>query len=268
MTTPVFIGNWKMNFVSKDISSFFSSFIPLLSEIYHSESNLESNDPDFSVGFAVPAPYIGLASSLTRELVDTKILIGSQNIHWAKEGAHTGEISVPMIMDLGASFSLIGHSERRSLYGETSENVAKRALFCLQSNITPVICIGETREQFENGETRSVLDEQLKLSLANIPTKDISRLIIAYEPVWAIGTGLSATPKEAEFAHENIRTFLLEKYGNISTTSHPPILYGGSVTAENARELANVKEISGFLVGGASLKPDTFLEIVKSWKWF
>ncbi len=245
---PVFLANWKMHFTSEKISSFFEDF-----------TGEGTFSDDSTIGFAVPSPYLALTS---RTLEKTSFLTGSQNIHWETEGAFTGEISAPMLRDTGVRFSLIGHSERRTYFGETNESVSKRAKTAISNDLIAVVCVGETKEEFQSGKREDILQTQIPESLSLLKDSDFSRLIIAYEPVWAIGTGLSATSEEAESAHHLIRNILKEVlHGSNTSSDNIPILYGGSVKEDNAQELITQKNIDGFLVGGASLKPDSFRKI-------
>jgi triosephosphate isomerase len=246
---PVFIANWKMNFTSKDVNFYFEEFL------------YEGVSLEGTVGFACPFPFLALSSSYTEQ---TPFLCGAQNVHWESEGAFTGEVSASMLIDSGAQFSLIGHSERRSYFAETNQTVSKRAKTAVSNNLIAVVCVGETREEYESGRTNEVLETQVPESLSLLSGSDFYQLIIAYEPVWAIGTGLSATPDEAEKAHASIREILSNILANTHNTLSSeliPILYGGSVKEDNALSLLQQKNIDGFLVGGASLKPESFLSI-------
>lgn len=176
---------------------------------------------------------------------------GAQNMHWEEEGAFTGELSPLMVKDAGGSYILIGHSERRQLFGETDEEVNKKLISALKHGLKPVFCIGETLDQREDGKTAEVINTQIEQGLANI--SDLSEIIIAYEPVWAIGTGKTATPEQAQEVHAQIR----EK-----TTPETSILYGGSVKPANISELMSQKDINGALIGGAALEIDSFVKIV------
>jgi triosephosphate isomerase (TIM) len=246
---PVFIANWKMNFTSKDINFYFEEFLDEVVSI------------DGTIGFASPFPFLALCGSYTEQ---TPFLCGAQNVHWEPEGAFTGEVSASMLVDSGAQFTLIGHSERRTYFADTNQTVAKRAKAAVCNNLIAVVCVGEKREEYESGRTNEVLETQVPESLSLLSGSDFSQLIIAYEPVWAIGTGLSATPEEAEKAHSKIRNILTNILASSQHTFNSeliPILYGGSVKEDNATSLIQQKNIDGFLVGGASLKPESFLSI-------
>jgi triosephosphate isomerase len=242
---PIFVGNWKMNFLEEDVVSFFREFSIRQIAAY--------------IGFAVPAPYLKLASSL---IANTGIKIGAENCHWETSGAYTGEISPQMIKDCGASFTLVGHSERRQYFGETDESVRKRTINALSNNLLTITCIGETKEEYQSGKRTEVLSRQLSLGLEGITDNLLDNLIIAYEPVWAIGTGLSATPEEAESAHNHIRGELSKLFPERGDSI--PILYGGSVNSKNSKELLNIESIDGVLVGGSSLKAGEFGSLIEA----
>ena len=244
----VFLGNWKMNLLPKDVDLFAQKFIGLFA----------SNEDMSDVGFA---PTFTSIMSAVQTMSKRGIMIGAQNAHWLDNGAHTGEISVPMLKDANIDFVILGHSERRQFYGETDENVSKRALAVLRQGLKAVVCVGETKEQFQAGETKNVVKTQLSSSLNEIPLDFLQNLIIAYEPVWAIGTGLAATPEIASQVHSEIRSFVVQKWGNAA--ANLPLLYGGSTTPDNVERLVSDNNINGALVGGASLKPEVFAELVK-----
>lgn len=241
----IFLGNWKMNFLEEDIISFFREFS------YDYKNAL--------VGFSVPAPYLKVA---TEKKINPNIRIGAQNCHWEKSGAFTGELSTSMLKDCGADFALIGHSERRLYFGETDETVGKRAERVLKEDLGAVICIGETKEEHEAGEEMAVLTRQIEYGLGKLKEENISRLVIAYEPVWAIGTGLTATQEEANSAHQHIRKELEILFPNLG--SKIPLIYGGSVNSKNSKDLLALDTIDGFLVGGASLKAGEFSALIEN----
>jgi len=202
--------------------------------------------------------------AVIEELKGTRTKVGAQNIHWEKEGAFTGEISGRMVSELGCEYVLVGHSERRALFHESSEEVGRKLLAALEAGLKPVLCVGESLQQRESGRTKEVLAEQLHGAFEEAADqKTRSDFVIAYEPVWAIGTGKTATPAAANEVQSFIRAFLREEYG---VGEGVPILYGGSVKAENASELMREDEIDGVLVGGASLKAESFLRIVDAGK--
>lgn len=193
---------------------------------------------------------------------DSKIKLGAQNIHWAEQGAFTGEVSASMIETCGCSFVIIGHSERRQLFGETDGIINKKLKRALTTKLIPIFCVGETLEQRKSKKTEQVIDAQIRLGLDGINIEVIKRVIIAYEPVWAIGTGETATPEQAEEVHSYIRQLIANLY-NYEIAENLRIQYGGSVKPTNAKELLSQKDIDGALIGGASLEIESFIEIIK-----
>lgn len=249
-------GNWKMNLGPQETEAFFSSLINL------------------SLPSSLQAWVIPPALSLTTALAAAKkapfpVSIGAQNVHWEKKGAFTGEISGPMVKEIGVSIALTGHSERRQYFGETDETVRKRSESLLEQGFRVILCIGETRAEREAGNTEEVLRRQLQGAIPE-PSKGCAafldgRLILAYEPVWAIGTGLTATPEQAEEAHAFIRSYLHSRFG-LQASAQTPLLYGGSVTPENAQTLLCCPNVDGALVGGASLKAESFMALLRAGK--
>jgi len=191
------------------------------------------------------------------------IKLGAQNMYWEKSGAFTGEISAPLLRDLFVHYVVLGHSERRTLFGETDETVNRKVRAAHEAKLRPIVCIGETLDQRDKGDVEKVLSMQLRGSLAGLQPKEMQESVIAYEPVWAIGTGRNATPQQAQEAHAFIRHTLSEMANN-ETADRIRIQYGGSVKPENARELMSQSDIDGALVGGASLDPRSFAQIVKA----
>jgi len=191
------------------------------------------------------------------------IKLGAQNMYWEKSGAFTGEISAPLLRDLFVHYVVLGHSERRTLFGETDEMVNRKVRAAHEAKLRPIVCIGETLDQRDKGDVENVLSTQLRGSLAGLQPKEMQESVIAYEPVWAIGTGRNATPQQAQEAHAFIRHTLSEMANN-ETADRIRIQYGGSVKPENARELMSQSDIDGALVGGASLDPRSFAQIVKA----
>jgi len=191
------------------------------------------------------------------------IKVGAQNMYWEKSGAFTGEISATLLRDLFVHYVVLGHSERRSLFGETDETVNRKVRAAHEAKLRPIVCIGETLEQRDRGNVEKILSIQLRGSLAGLSPKELQETVIAYEPVWAIGTGRNATPQQAQQAHAFIRQTLREM-ADETTAERVRIQYGGSVKPENARELMSQADIDGALVGGASLDPRSFVEIVKA----
>lgn len=239
------VGNWKMYKTSREATDYIEDLDPKV-------KNCKAK-------IFLAVPYTSIASA-ARFAKNTNIVIGAQNMNDAREGAFTGEIAALMLKEAGAEFVLLGHSERRKVFGETSEFVHKKTVRALQDDLRPIVCVGEDLNERESGRTEEVLKEQISKSLEGIPTEDVQKIILAYEPVWAIGTGKSATPKIAQEAHAFCRACLAELFGK-KTAALIPILYGGSVKPETAAQLAAQKDIDGVLVGGASLDPQTFAEI-------
>jgi triosephosphate isomerase len=241
-------GNWKMNKTAAEATALVQELLPEL----HYLSSVE---------VVLCPPFTSLTA--VRDLIqDTGIGLGVQNIHWEASGAFTGEISAKMAAEL-AGYAIIGHSERRTYFGETDETVNKKALAALMAGLTPIVCVGETLAENEAGRTAEVVSRQVKLGLAGFKAEQMQDVVIAYEPVWAIGTGRAATPEGANAVHRDvIRKELAGLFGQ-KTADEIRILYGGSVTGDNAAELFAQSDIDGGLVGGASLKPD-FIRIVKA----
>jgi len=248
MRTPLVIGNWKMHGTIPEARALATGIRDGLKR-------------PRGVEVAVCPPFTALAA-VAEILNGTPIAIGAQNCHHDPSGAHTGEIAPPMLTELGCRFVLLGHSERRHIYGETDEMVAKKVRAALAADLTPIVCVGESEAQFLAGQAESVLAKQIAgdTSPLTAARDKAAALVIAYEPIWAIGTGRPATASHAVSAARVIR-HALEKAGLPGAT---PILYGGSVTAANAREFAGAQGIDGALVGGASLKADEFADIVRS----
>lgn len=207
-----------------------------------------------------PALYLELATDLVNEV---PVLIGAQNISSHESGAYTGEISAGMLKSVNVSFSIIGHSERRKYFNETDELLAKKVDRALESQVSPIFCCGEVLEEREAGKHFEVVHEQLEKGIFHLEAESFSRLVIAYEPVWAIGTGKTATPEQAQEMHAHIRKLIREKYSE-DVAQNTTILYGGSCNAGNARDLFSNEDVDGGLIGGASLKADEFCQIIRS----
>jgi len=214
-----------------------------------------------NVDIVIAPPYTAL-TAVHEVIKDSKIKMSAQNIHWAEEGAYTGEVSTLMLESTGCVYTIIGHSERRQYFSETDAIINKKLLKTLSSKLLPILCVGETLEQRKSGKTEQVVDLQVRQALANVDPEKMKRVTIAYEPVWAIGTGENATPEQAQEVHAFIRNLISELY-NFETASSLRIQYGGSVKPSNAVELLHQPDIDGALIGGASLKIDSFLEIIK-----
>jgi triosephosphate isomerase len=226
-------GNWKMYKTATETAEFCRELREALGEVE-------------DVDVAVCPPFTGLAPAV-QALADTEIAVAAQNVHWEPEGAYTGEISAPMLVDLGVYGAIVGHSERRQYFGETDEAVGRRAAAALDAGLSVIACVGELEEERERGETEDVLRRQLA------PLGAHDNLVVAYEPVWAIGTGKTATPDLAQEAHAFVKSLL-----------DVPVLYGGSVKPENAAELLGQPDVDGALVGGASLEVDSFVAICRA----
>ena len=240
-------GNWKMYKTPAQTSAFFEEFSPLVAQSRHCE-------------IVVCPPFTNLAAA-AEAACGTRIAIGAQNIGWAQEGAFTGEISGAMIRAAGASYVIVGHSERRQYFCETDETVLRRTQAALDSGLAPIVCVGERLEEREAQRTEEVLIRQFQRGIASLAPEHFARIVIAYEPVWAIGTGRTATPEIAADAHRTIRAQALARYGKDAADA-VRILYGGSVKPDNVRSLMAQPEIDGVLVGGASLQPASFASIV------
>lgn len=214
-----------------------------------------------NVEIVVCPPFISL-QAVKDVLAGSKLGLGAQNVFWEKNGAFTGEVSAPMLKSVGCAYVIIGHSERRTYFGETDSTVNKRIFAALTEGLKPIVCVGETLEEREAGKTFDVIKRQITGGLANLSTEQMAPVVIAYEPVWAIGTGKTATPAQAQEVHAFIRQLLKELFGQ-ATADATRLQYGGSVKPENAAELMSQPDIDGALVGGASLKAETFEKIIK-----
>ena len=206
-------------------------------------------------------PYTALAA-VASEIRATNLILAAQNVHWEPKGAFTGEVSIPMLEDAGCRMVIVGHSERRQLFGETDQTVNRRVRATMKSSLQPIICIGETLQEREAGDYQKVITQQLAGGLDGLTRQDLLRIILAYEPVWAIGTGRTASPGTAQEVHAAIRSWLSGKYGN-DAAQEVRILYGGSVKPENISDLMRQTDIDGALVGGACLEAESFLRIIQ-----
>ncbi|HEY8389656.1 MAG TPA: triose-phosphate isomerase [Clostridia bacterium] len=248
MRKPIIAGNWKMNNTAKETKDLLTELIPKV------------KDAKCDVVVCVPYTDLYMASQM---LKDTNIGLGAQNVHWADKGAFTGEVSADMLLELGVKYVIIGHSERRQYFGETDETVNKRVIQALKKGLTPILCIGETESERENGLTDEVNRRQLTVGLKDVSAEDVEKIVIAYEPVWAIGTGKTATDKDADETIGKIREILSVIYTR-DIAQALRIQYGGSMNAKNAQGLMSMPEIDGGLIGGASLKAEDFSVIVKA----
>lgn len=250
MRTPFVVGNWKLH---KTVSE----ALALVTELKNQLAAVKG------VAVAVAPPFTALAS-VAKRLEDSPIAVSAQDCHWESKGAFTGEVSAPMLADVGCTWCIVGHSERRTLFGETSAVVGKKAQSVLGAGLGVIVCIGETEAERDAGRTFDVLDAQLAESLPKLDGSEASfaRLVVAYEPVWAIGTGRTASTAQAQEAHAHVRKRLAERYGAAGAAAMR-IQYGGSVKPQNAEALMAEPDIDGALVGGASLEAADFVAIVK-----
>ena len=246
MRRKVIAGNWKMNMLPNETIDFIQELTPLVKDT--------KNEVILCV------PYIDLFYALLH-VKDTNIKIGAQNMHWEEKGAYTGEISGKMLKSIGVEYVIIGHSERRQYFAETDETVNKKIKSALANGLKPIVCVGETLEQREAGQTEQIVTSQIEKAFKDIPASLLEQIIIAYEPIWAIGTGKTATKEDANTTIMQIRKKLAEIYGQ-NEADGVIIQYGGSVKSSNAKELFEMSDIDGGLVGGASLKADEFSKIV------
>ncbi|MGW8161609.1 MAG: triose-phosphate isomerase [Desulfobulbales bacterium] len=244
---PLIAGNWKMHTTVLEAQQ-------LASAVAHAAAAVPDRD------VMIAPPYTALAA-VAQVLADTGVILGAQNVHWEEAGAFTGEISAGMLKDVGCTMAIIGHSERRHVFGENDTMINKRVAGALRSSLVPVLCVGETLEQREAGQTLKVLEEQVRAGLAGINIIDGSKLVVAYEPVWAIGTGKTATESQAQEAHHFIRTLLCDICEK-NIAAQMRILYGGSVKPENIDILMQQDDIDGALVGGAALNAESFERII------
>jgi triosephosphate isomerase (TIM) len=246
---PVFAANWKMNHGPTDAKAFIRTFL-----VHYPRR------ADRTVAFFPPSLTLAATADVLRDRPD--ILLGVQNVHWEPKGAFTGEVSPPIARDAGARLVLIGHSERRHVFGETDEQTGLKCGAVVTAGLTPVLCVGEKLQEREHGQAEAVVVRQLRAGFAHLQPAQIANALVAYEPVWAIGTGRTATPKDASAMHLVIRELLKELAGDRAAMI--PVLYGGSVSRGNVAELIAAGEVDGVLVGGASLDADGWATIVRA----
>ena len=246
MRKKVIAGNWKMNMLPNEAMSFIEQLIPLV------------KDTENEVILCVP--YTDLFYSLLTAQ-NTNIKIGAQNMHFEEKGAYTGEVSGQMLKSIGVEYVIIGHSERRQYFAETDETVNKKLKATFENGLKPIVCVGETLEQRETGKTTEIITKQTELALEGLTEEQVANTIIAYEPIWAIGTGKTATSEDANESIKEIRKEIAQNYGQ-TVAERVIIQYGGSVKSKNAKELFTMSDIDGGLVGGASLDPEEFSKIV------
>ena len=247
MRTPFVAGNWKMHKTVAETVAYIKEFRLLVKDV-----------TGIDIVLAAPFTAIHAAADAAR---NSNVAVAAQDVYWEKHGAFTGEVSAPMIREAGAEYVIVGHSERRTLFGETDEAVRRKVAAALEAELTPIVCIGETLAERERNETFAVLDRQILEGLRDFLPQQVAELVLAYEPVWAIGTGRNATPEQAAEAHTHIRAQLGAIYG-AATAEAVRILYGGSVKPDNVATLAAQPNVDGALVGGACLDVQGFFEIV------
>jgi triosephosphate isomerase len=247
MRTPFIAANWKMYKTVHDAVVYVKEFRSIVKDV-----------ADAEIVVAPPFTAIHAAAEAAR---NSNIGIAAQDLYWEREGAFTGEVGAAMVREAGAEYAIIGHSERRRLFGETDQSVNRKTVAALGAGLTPIVCIGETLDERERGETMAVLDRQIKGGLDGVSGDQVASLVIAYEPVWAIGTGRNATPDQAGEAHAHIRSRLRQWFGG-HAADQCHVIYGGSVKPDNIRDLITLPDVDGALVGGASLEVRAFFDIV------
>jgi len=247
MRKPVIAGNWKMYKTPSEAAGFLHDLAPLVEASSHAE-------------IVVCPPFVDVAAAVDAAR-GTNIGIGAQDLFWLKEGAYTGEISGPMLVAAGCSWVIVGHSERREYFGETDESVFKKTAAAIEAGLTPIVCVGERLEEREAGNTEKVLATQFAGGLAGLAPEQFARIVIAYEPIWAIGTGRTATPEIAGQVHHFLREQVSIRFGDEASEACR-ILYGGSVKPDNVKNLMAQEDLDGALVGGASLDPASFAAII------
>jgi len=250
MRKNIIAANWKMNKDVKETSEFIAAF----------QKEMQGyNGP----AEAVICPPFTALNEAAKLLKGTKISVGAQNLHYEDDGAYTGEISARMLTSIGIPYVIVGHSERRQYFGETDEIVSKKVKKALSAGLKVILCVGETLSERDGGVTEKVLERQVKVALDGLTAQQLASIVVAYEPVWAIGTGRNATPQQAQDAHAFIRATVAKMLGNEAAQSLT-IQYGGSMKPENAAQLLSQPDVDGGLIGGAGLKADSFTKIVKS----
>lgn len=247
MPKPLLAGNWKLNGLIAEAAE-------LARAVAAGSAGADGRD-------VMVAPTFTALAAVRDAIADSNVALGAQDVYWRESGAFTGEVSAPMLVDAGCRYVIVGHSERRQFFAETDYSVAKKVEAVAAAGLHPVLCVGETLEQRDAGITGSIVETQLRHGIVGMPADDFSNLVVAYEPVWAIGTGRTATPEQAEEVHARIRK-VLRDVRSPDKADEVRILYGGSVKPDNVDELMACPNINGALVGGASLKADDFLRIV------
>lgn len=252
MRTKIVAGNWKMNKSFEDADTLIFEIVDMLEE--------QGKPNDVDVIICPPFIFLELAGDITE---DSPVFVGAQNVSQYESGAYTGEISASMLRSMHIDFTIIGHSERRKYFGETDEELLAKALSALKHDIAPIFCCGELLEEREAGNHFEVVKSQLENTIFKLEPEDFARVIIAYEPVWAIGTGVTATSEQAQEMHFYIRELIWNKFG-AELAADMTIIYGGSCNAKNAKELFSMPDVDGGLIGGASLKAEEFVAIVQA----
>jgi triosephosphate isomerase len=247
MRTPIIAGNWKMYKTVADTVKYVKEFRVMVKDI-----------ADVEIVVAPPFTAVHAAAEAAR---NSNVIVAAQDLYWEREGAFTGQVSAQMVREAGAEYVIIGHSERRTLFGETDTMVNQKTVAAFAAGLTPIVCIGETLDQRDRSETLDVLDRQITQGLEGLTGEQLALLVIAYEPVWAIGTGRTATPAQAGEAHTHIRGRLRQWFG-ADAADRCHVIYGGSVKPENAKDLVGQADVDGALVGGASLDIKAFFDIV------
>jgi triosephosphate isomerase len=248
MRQPIIAGNWKMFKTRSETSAFFDTLIPEIQNVEHCD--------------IVVAPAFTALATAAEEVDGTRVTIAAQDVHWEAEGAFTGEVSVRMLLDAGCTYTIVGHSERRQYFGETDESVEKKTRTAVRGGLNAIVCVGETLAERDADRALEVVRRQIRAGLGRLTESDLSHIIVAYEPVWAIGTGRTATPEIAGEMHAEIRRTFAAIY-NAAAAEGLRILYGGSVKPDNISALMKQGDIDGALVGGASLDPASFAAIIK-----
>lgn len=248
MRRPFIAANWKMHKTCQQADRFLNDFLPRISDIK-------------DVDVAISPPYTAL-STVSKKIETNSVLLCAQNMHYKKEGAFTGEVSPLMIKEVGCEYVIVGHSERREFFCESDQIVNEKIRIALENGLHPIVCVGETQQQREKGRTKNVLTKQTRIGLKDLDRQQAKKITVAYEPIWAIGTGESASPSDARDGCSFVRSQLEKLFGNeVSETIR--IQYGGSIKPHNTVELLNQEDIDGGLVGSASLKPDSFSKIIQ-----
>lgn len=247
MRTPIVAGNWKMNLDSK--------------QAVELARGLAESGPENGVRVII-APVALHLSAISEVVATSTVMLAAQNMHWATSGAYTGELAGPMLRELAVRYVILGHSERRQQFGESDEGVNRKVHSALEQDLRPIVCFGETLEEREAGRTRAKVEFQVRAALSGLSREEAERVILAYEPIWAIGTGKTASPQQAQEVHAFLRDVLEDRFDR-ERAQTIPILYGGSVKPRNFDELISQKDIDGGLVGGASLKVESFLELAR-----